>query len=209
MVEKLRPLLLAACLALAACTSQEDLRRAELISLAGTLPGVWDNHLQVAAERAGRGPVVHLPEQLEVVRAAAPVLGKVVFLVREHAAADARRVLSERLWVFDSLEGKTLVAQVARFTEPERWAGERAAPELLRSIVPQDIAQLPGCALVWTAHAGGFSAVTAGAGCTGPANGRRLAQQWRLAGMQLQFAEYPAGQQPADSDWLNFEQATP
>jgi hypothetical protein len=27
--------------------------------------------------------------------------------------------------------------------------------------------------------------------------------------MQLQFAEYPAGQQPADSDWLNFEQATP
>jgi hypothetical protein len=200
------PLALLAMAGLAACTNQEELRRAELINLAGTLPGVWDNRMQAAAERAANGPVAHLPEQLEIVRASAPVLGKVVFLVREHAAADARRVLSERLWIFDSLAGKTLVAQVARFTEPARWAGERAAPELLRSIVPQDIAQLPGCTLVFTALGGGFSAATAAAGCPGPSAGQRVAQQWRVAGTQLEFAEYPAGQQPVDSDWLRFEQ---
>jgi hypothetical protein len=203
------PLLVLLALAgLAACADQEALRRAELIALAGTLPGVWDNHSQVASERAGQGPVVHLPEQLEIVRAAAPVIGKVVFLVREHASADARRVLSERLWIFDSLDGKVLVAQVARFTEPARWAGERAAPELLRSIVPQDVANLPGCTLVWRAQDGGFSGETAAPGCPGPGAGRRLAQQWRVAGTQLEFAEVPAGQQPADSDWLRFEQRT-
>jgi hypothetical protein len=34
-----------------------------------------------------------------------------------------------------------------------------------------------------------------------------VAQQWRLAGTQLEFAEFPSGQQPAASDWLRFEPA--
>lgn len=200
---------LLALLAVTGCSSQEDLRRAELLTLAGTLPGVWDNQAQVLAERAGSGPIVHLAEQLEIVRAAAPVLGKVVFLVREHASADTRRVLSERLWIFDTLGGKTLPAQVARFAEPERWAGERAAPELLRSIVPQDIANLPGCTLVWTLADGVFSAATPAPGCPGPSAGQRVAQHWRVSGTQLEFAEHPAGQAPLASDWLQFEQRTP
>jgi hypothetical protein len=192
---------------LAGCVSQQDLRRGELVALAGSMPGAWDNNSQAAGERAGAGAVVHLPERLEITRVAAPVIGKVVFLVRERSSADLRRVLGERLWIFDSLGGKTLVAQVARFTEPERWAGDRAAPELLRSIVPQDVAAMPGCTLVWVARDGGFNAETAAPGCPGPTPGRRVAQQWRLAGTQLEFAEFPFGQQPSDSDWLRFEPA--
>ena len=196
-----------AVIALAGCASQEDLRRGELVVLAGALPGAWDNHAQVAGERGGGAQVVHLPERLEITRVAAPVIGKLVFLVRERSSADTRRVLGERLWVFDTLGGKTLPAQVARFTEPERWAGDRAAPELLRSIVPQDVAPVPGCTLVWVARDGGFSAETAAPGCPGPTAGRRVAQQWRLAGTQLEFAEVPFGQQPAETDWLRFEPA--
>jgi hypothetical protein len=200
-------LLVLATVLLGGCASQEDLRRGELMLLAGALPGAWDNHAQVAGERGAGAQVVHLPERLEVTRVAAPVIGKIVFLVRERSSADARRVLGERLWIFDSLDGKTLVAQVARFTEPERWAGDRAAPELLRSIVPQDVAFVPGCVLSWVARDGGFSAETAAPGCPGPTAGRRIAQQWRLAGTQLEFAEFPFGQQPAANDWLRFEPA--
>lgn len=200
-------LLALAAVALAGCATQENQRRAELVVLAGALPGAWDNHAQVAGERGAGAPVVHLPERLEVTRVAAPVIGKVVFLVRERSSTDARRVLGERLWIFDSLAGKTLVAQVARFADPERWIGDRAAPELLRSIVPQDVDFIPGCALAWTAHDGGFTAETAPPGCPGPTAGRRVAQQWRLAGTQLEFAEFPFGQQPAANDWLRFEPA--
>jgi hypothetical protein len=203
-LRRLAPALLAV---LAGCVSQEELRRGELLALAGSLPGAWDNHQQAAGERGGASAVLHLPERLEITRVAAPVIGKVVFLVRERSSADLRRVLGERLWIFDSLAGKTLVAQVARFTEPERWAGDRAAPELLRSIVPQDVTAMPGCTLVWTARDGGFNAETAAPGCPGPTAGRRVAQQWRLAGTQLEFAEFPFGQQPSANDWLRFEPA--
>jgi hypothetical protein len=192
-------------LALAGCTSQSELRHAEMLDLATLLPGVYDNRLQ--AEQEGMdGRVAHPAELLEVTRVSVPVLGRLVFHVRERSAGDLRRVLSERLWVFDTQSGKQLVAQVNRFTDPSHWAGEGADPELLRSLMPQDVAALPGCSLSVVRAPGGFSALSGAAGCpasdaTGAA---RYVQHWQFADGHLEFAELPPGAAPAAGDWYRF-----
>jgi len=67
-------------LALSACTSQTDLRKAELAALAVELPGNYRNPHQ----------------QLTILRLAAPMVGDQIFYVRETMADDSRRVISER-----------------------------------------------------------------------------------------------------------------
>jgi len=195
--------------ALAGCTSQSELRHAELLDVATLLPGVYDNRLQ--AEQEGMdGRVAHPAELLEIARVSVPVLGRLVLHVREHSAGDLRRVLSDRLWVFDSESGKQLLAQVNRFNEPSRWVGSRAGdgadPEMLRSLMPQDVTALPGCSLSVVRAPGGFRADSGAAGCpasdaTGAA---RYVQHWQFADGHLEFAELPPGQVPAAGDWYRF-----
>ncbi|MFM2288420.1 MAG: CpeT/CpcT family [Pseudomonadota bacterium] len=192
-------------MATAGCTTQSELRHAELLDMAGLMPGVYDNRLQ-AEQEALDGRVVHPAELLEVQRVSVPVLGRLVLHVREHSAGDLRRVLSDRLWVFDSESGKQLVAQVNRFKEPAHWAGEGSDPELLRSLMPQDVTSLPGCTLVVVRAPGGFRADAGAAGCpasdaTGAA---RLVQHWQFADGHLELAELPPGQVPATADWYRF-----
>jgi len=194
---------------LAGCTSQSELRHAELLDIATLLPGVYDNRLQ--AEQEGMdGRVAHPAELLEVARVSVPVLGRLVFHVRERSAGDLHRVLSDRLWVFDSESGKQLVAQVNRFKDPAhwvaRWAGDDADPELMRSLMPQDVTTLPGCNLAVVRAPGGFRADSGAAGCpasdaTGAA---RLVQHWQFADGHLEFAELPPGQAPGAADWYRF-----
>jgi hypothetical protein len=191
--------------ALAGCTSQSGLRHAELLDLATLLPGVYDNRLQ-SEQEASDGRVVHPAELLDLARVSVPVLGRLVLHVRERSAGDLRRVLSDRLWVFDAEDGKQLSAQVYRFNDVARWAGGGADPEMLRSLMPQDVTSLPGCGLVVTRAPGGFRAESAAAGCpasdaTGAA---RYVQHWQLADGHLEFAELPPGQAPGAGDWYRF-----
>ena len=190
---------------LAACTPQTELRHSELLDVAALLPGVYDNRLQ-AEQEAMDGRVVHPAELLDVARISVPVLGRLVFHVRERSAGDLRRVLSDRIWVFDSEDGKQLLAQVYRFNDAARWAGGGDDPEMLRSLMPQDVTALAPCALVVLRAPGGFSAHSGAVGCpaSDATGAKRYVQHWQLAEGHVEFAELPPGQAPATGDWYRF-----
>ena len=109
---------LAASLALlAGCTNDAKLREAELQKLAVLLPGQYDNRVQVTQA----GAAAELPLELNVTPIYAPFLSDYVFYVQENAWGDPRRVLSQRLFVFDLVGGKQIVQRVFGFAEPVRW----------------------------------------------------------------------------------------
>ena len=154
-------------LALSACTSQADLRKAELAALAGQLPGDYRNPRQ----------------RLTIVRLASPMVGDEVFYVRETMADDSRRVISERIWSLDVAAGARILAVAYALDDPERWHGGAESPELFRSLLMRDLRSLPGCELEWTKSQRGFSALGTNASCP---------QSWRLEGDELSFSDKPA-----------------
>lgn len=150
-------------LALSACTSQVDLRKAELAALAVQLPGEYRNPHQ----------------QLTILRLAAPMVGDEVFYVRETMADDSRRVISERVWSLDVAAGARILAVAYALDDPERWRGGAENPELFRSLLTRDLRSLPGCELEWQKVPSGFSASGTSAFCP---------QSWRLEGDELSFS---------------------
>ena len=156
-------------LLLSACSSQNDLRKAELATLAGQLPGVYRN-----------------PEQeLMILRVAAPLVGDQVFYVRETMADDVRRVISERIWSLDVAADGRLAGAVYALDEPERWHIGAESPELFRSLLLRDLRTLPGCGLRWEPVARGFTG-------TGTGSGGNCPHSWRLEGDELEFSDQAA-----------------
>ena len=115
-------------------------------------------------------------------RVAAPLVGDQVFYVRETAANDARRIVSERIWSLVVSADGGIVGGVYALGEPERWRIGTESPELFRSLLMRDLRALPGCELLWTSSAHGFSAASASEHCP---------QRWRLEGDTLAFSEQP------------------
>ena len=162
-------------LLLSACSSQNDLRKAELATLAGQLPGVYRN-----------------PEQeLMILRVAAPLVGDQVFYVRETMADDVRRVISERIWSLAVGADEHILGVVYAFDEPDRWRIGAESPELFRSLLMRDLRTLPGCELLWEKSPRGFTGAGASALCP---------QSWRLEGDELSFSAQAAGAPPAAGD---------
>ena len=159
-------LALGGALALAACSSQTDLRKAQLATLSDQLPGNYGNPQQA----------------LTIMRVAAPLVGDQIFYVRETAANDARRIVSERIWSLQVSADGGLVGGVYALEEPERWRVGSESPELFRSLLMRDLRALPGCELLWTSGAQGFSATSASERCP---------QRWRLEGDTIAFSELP------------------
>ncbi len=159
-------LLCGGALALSACTSQTDLRKAELAALAVQLPGDYRNQHQ----------------QLTIVRLAAPMVGDQIFYVRETMADDSRRVISERIWSLDVVAGARILAVAYALDDSERWRGGAESPELFRSLLTRDLRSLPGCELEWRKSPLGFTALGASASCP---------QSWRLEGDELSFSDQP------------------
>ncbi len=153
--------------ALSACTSQADLRKAELAALVVQLPGEYHNPRQ----------------QLTILHLAAPMVGDEIFYVRETMADDSRRVISERVWSLDVAAGARILAVAYALDDPERWRGGAESPELFRSLLTRDLRSLPGCELEWTKSQRGFSARGTNAACP---------QSWRLEGDELSFSDKPA-----------------
>jgi hypothetical protein len=153
-------------LVLSACTSQADLRKVELATLAGQLPGNYRNPRQ----------------QLTIVRLAAPMVGDEIFYVRETMADDSRRVISERIWSLDVAAGARILAVAYALDDPERWRGGAESPELFRSLLMRDLRALPGCELEWQKSPRGFTARGTSAFCP---------QSWRLEGDELSFSNEP------------------
>ncbi len=149
-------------LALAACSSQAELRKSQLATLADQLPGNYVNPRQM----------------LTVMRVAAT------------AANDARRIVSERIWSLQLAADGGIVGGVYGLEEPERWRVGTESPELFRSLLMRDLRALPGCELLWTSSAQGFSAASASERCP---------QRWRLEGDTIAFSEQPGAAVPPES----------
>ena len=155
--------LLCGLLALAGCTSQADLRKAELADLAVVLPGVYANPSQ----------------NLLILNLFVPMLTGTVMYIRETAADDPRRVFSERVWILDVSSNDHIVATVYALEEPEHWRGGAENPELFRPMLQRDLRPLPGCELVWQRTPRGYSASSTSSRCP---------QSWRLEGEELSFS---------------------
>jgi hypothetical protein len=169
-----------ATLSLAAqCAQRQDKAEdAAMALLQARLPGRYDNVAQARAEaRSGSG--ITLPAiDLLILPANAALIGKATFYVRETAAGNPQRVLSQYIWVFgraievhrkgekqappvdkDGHEKEEHLEQhIYLFKEPHRWLHVGEQPELLESLLPSDLDRLVGCDLLWTTRESGFVA---------------------------------------------------
>jgi hypothetical protein len=187
-------------LAVAGCTNDVKLRQAELQQLASILPGRYDNREQAAAQAeaesaaqsavqsaargrpAGEGAETAL--ELNIVPIYAPFLSDNVFYVQENVFGDPRRVLSQRLFVFDVSGDARIVQRVLGFAEPNRWRDGHMNTDLFKGLMGQDVGAAVGaCSLVWTLGAEAFSGKAASPGtCIG-------ASRAELTGLGLTIAE--------------------
>ena len=150
--------------ALAGCSSQADLRKTQLATLAEQLPGNYGNPQQA----------------LTIMRVAAPLVGDQIFYLRETAANDARRIVSERIWSLQVSADGGIVGGVYALEEPDRWRIGTESPELFRSLLMRDLRALPGCELLWTSSARAFSATSVSNSCP---------QHWKLEGDAIAFSD--------------------
>lgn len=120
----------------------------------------------------------------------ASLLGIAVFYVRESVLGDPRRVLMQRLWSISIDDKKRLVQKLYVLKEPRRWLQAADNPELLQSVLEDDVTELSDCELIWKRTADGFEA-NAGETCTpGSAMaGRSLEHGLTLHGTVLAIAE--------------------
>ncbi len=144
------------------------------------LPGRYDNATQVRLD-ARTGAAVPQPAiDLLIAPADAAFIGNVVFYVRETSSGDARRVLSQYIWVFgrtielhnkaahsgksdpaagdDPANAGRLEQHIYQFKEPQRWVHVGEQPEVLQSLLPEDLQRLTGCELLWVRSDKGFTA---------------------------------------------------
>ena len=152
---------LASMLLVAGCASQTKQAEADLATLAGWLPGRYDNVDHV------RGDATRQAVVLRVVPFYAAPLGKAAFYLHETAADDPRRVLSQRVIAFDvDPERKRIVQVVYSLTEPGRWRDAHENPDLFTGLIPhQDLRPMAGCELVWQREADRFAGANDKAGC--------------------------------------------
>jgi hypothetical protein len=167
-------------LCLAGCSQpQPKVEDAALKDLQARLPGRYDNAGQVRADARSTAAQPVPPLDLLIVSANAAFIGNTVYYVRETASDDPHRVLSQYIWVFGrTIEthnkaahaGKTehggddpdssghLEQHIYRFKEPQRWINVGEQPEMLESMLPDDLQRLTGCELLWTRNSTGFTA---------------------------------------------------
>jgi len=188
--------------ALTACTSQQELRKAELATLMAALPGAYDNLQQVQADTAAGHGGAHAPQALLILRLQSPLVGDDVLYVRETAADDARRVTAERVWSLKVDATGRILATQARFEEPDRWRIGLESPELFRSLLLRDLQVIEACELLWSKSATGFSGDTSGNGCRRGGGALQL-QHWRLGSEALELSEDSNPAAPAPGAPLN------
>jgi hypothetical protein len=135
--------------------AQSRAEDAQFAALQKLLPGRYDNASQVSADARAGAAGAHTAIDLVIVKADAAMIGTAVFYVRQSAANDPQRVLSQRIWVLGrAQEVHTKVPHVEQhiyvFKEPQRWFDVTEEPELLQSLMPEDLRQLSGCELLWS-----------------------------------------------------------
>jgi hypothetical protein len=129
---------------LAACNTTAKRGEAALNELVALLPGTYDNLAQ------SRASPDHSALRLAVAQVQAPLVGDHVYYVQEMAANDLRRVLSQRLYVLNSVpDSESSAMTQLDFAEPSRWRNGHENRDLFRSLLMQDLRVRAGCDLLW------------------------------------------------------------
>jgi hypothetical protein len=141
------PLLITLVLA-AGCTSQTQVREEELLQLLQWLPGEYNNSSQAQSDvqRGVRPP--HEALALSIVSVDDPVIGSHVYYVQEAAADNPSRVMVQRVWTLEVTD-KAIVQRVWTLSEPLRWRDAHRNPDVLRSMMNQDVSVTRGCEINW------------------------------------------------------------
>src|SRR5665213_841060 len=189
-------------LVLTGCAAHKTNKANEVVleDLQKRLPGRYDNAAQAHSDVRTGVSEPHESLNLLIAPANAALIGKIAYYVRETAADDPRRVLSQRIWVLghaEDLHTKTqLVEQhIYLFKEPQRWVHVGDNPELLQSLLPEDLQQLPGCELIWIRRDEVYEAHRKVENCS-PAEkyeGLLLEQRMELRENKLSLAEQEVG----------------
>lgn len=154
-VKNMNRLLLAALAMplLAACNTTSVRGEAALNELVALLPGSYDNIAQA------RSMPDHSSLRLVIAPVQAPLVGDHVFYMQEMAGNDPRRVLTQRLYIVDSVPDSEFSAmRQLDFTEPTRWRDGQLNRDLFRSLILTDLRPQAGCDLLWKRTDTGFSA---------------------------------------------------
>ena len=146
-----------ALLALCACTHEAAVHQGELTQLLAVLPGSYDNSAQAEADaRSGARPA-HDAVALSITHVYTPRLGHYVYYAQESAADDPRRVLSQKMYSFESDPKRGIVETTYQFVEPVRWRDGQQNKDLFTGLVVEDV-QVEGCQLLWKHKDNGFVA---------------------------------------------------
>jgi hypothetical protein len=134
---------------LSGCAESKLLRNEhDLDRLVSWLPGTYDNTEQAKADlRTGVRPP-HDPVELAIVPLGSVSVGRNAFYMQEMAADDPRRVLSQKVLIFNATD-KGVVESVATLKEPLRWRDGQRDPDMFLGMTPDDYKILAGCELTW------------------------------------------------------------
>jgi CpeT/CpcT family (DUF1001) len=132
-----------------ACADQQKKSEAEMTELLVMLVGHYDNTGQVQSDTQRGIHPAHDPLALTVVPVDDPLVGEHVLYVQETAADDPRRVMVQRIWTFGVEDKKGIVQSVWTLKEPLRWRGAQQDPDMLKSMMNQDVTPVRGCNLTW------------------------------------------------------------
>jgi hypothetical protein len=204
-------------LSLAGCSGPQPKKEedAALKELQTRLPGRYDNATQVRLDERTGAAAPQPPIDLLIAPADAAFIGNTVFYVRETSSGDARRVLSQYIWVFgrtielhnkaahsgkndpsagagdDPANAGRLEQHIYQFKEPQRWIHVGEQPELLESLLPQDLQRLTGCELLWIRGEKGFTAERHSLNCDPQAKseGQLIEQKAELSDTHLSLLE--------------------
>ncbi len=149
----------------------------ELATLALGMTGSFDSLAQVEADLAAAAPYTHLravthirPVQIAGLTAA----GAHTFDVEQAAADSLERPYRQRVYLLTRRDG-VLVNRIFRITEPQRFAGAHARPEVLAGLTTEQLPLEPGCDLICTRVTEGLYSGIAGLNGTCPTTWRGAA----------------------------------
>lgn len=202
-----RLVLLAVALTISGCSGEPTKPSSDaLVELQARLPGRYDNAAQVRSDARAGMAQSQPPIDLLIVQANAALIGKTTYYVRQTPSGDPRRVLSQYIWVF----GRTVEAHgkhdnkdehgkqkqyleqhVYVFKEPQRWLRAGEQPEMLESLLPEDLQRLTGCELLWTRNDTGFTAERRTSNCVpeSKSEGQLIEQKIELKDIHLSLLE--------------------
>jgi|HubBroStandDraft_1064217.scaffolds.fasta_scaffold00216_26 hypothetical protein len=176
--------LIAVLAVLGACKDEGKQHEEQLTQLLAVLPGEYDNTAQAAQDvRNGVRPG-HDAVTLIITHVYTPRLGHHTYYAQETAAGDPRRVLSQKMYDFESDDQHGIVEKVYQFTEPVRWRDGQLNKEVFTSVDTADV-QAEGCVLLWKQDAGRFVATHDPKGCPDAAGGAATQAEFSLGVLTL------------------------